>query len=124
MNKKESILVGVAVVVVIIVGLLLLKSYGPSSISSKLNFLPFGQSSDEKVAKKALDFINQNLLQEGQKAELVSSSTDSGVIKFTIKIGTDNYDSFITKNGKLFCPQIYDLSQPSPAASPAASPAN
>ena len=120
MNQKESILIGAAVVAVLLVGFLLLKNYAPSNISSYLNFPSFGQGGNDKVAKTAVDFINKNLLQQGQTAELVSSSEASGVIKFKIKIGTDTYDSYITKDGKLFCPQIYDLSQPSPT--PSASP--
>lgn len=117
MNKKDLILVMVAVVVVLVAAFVLIKTYAPSSVTSFLDFNPFN-GGKEAVAKKAIDFINGNLLENGQTAALVDAKNESGVVKFTIKIGETTYDSFVTTDGKLFCPQFYDLKSPLPSASP------
>ena len=117
MNQRDLILVMVAVVVVLVAAFLLIKTYAPPSVTSFLDFNPFG-GGKEAVAKKAIEFLNKNLLEPGQAAELVSSSKENGVIKFTIKIGETTYNSFVTTDGNLFCPQFYDLANPSPSVSP------
>lgn len=117
MSKRDLIFVMAAVVVVLIAAFLIIKTYAPSSVTSFLDYNPFN-AGKEAVANKAIDFINKNLLQDGQTATLVKSSKESGVVKFTIKLGDATYDSFITTDGKLFCPQFYDLNTPLPSASP------
>jgi len=61
--------------------------------------------SDKKVVQKAIDYINKNLLQPGTTASLVSVVEESGVYKFKISIGGQEYPSYITKDGRLLWPQ-------------------
>jgi len=62
-------------------------------------------SSGQEVAQKAIDYINKNLLQSGTTASLVSVVEESGVYKFKLNIGGQEYNSYITKDGKLLWPQ-------------------
>lgn len=65
----------------------------------------------QKLAQKAIDFINENVLTEGTTASLVSVKEENGLLKIRLKIGTAEYDSFITKDGKYLFPSAYDLTQ-------------
>ena len=67
---------------------------------SQTSFLGLSLSSGQKAAQKALDFINANMLQ-GQTASLESVNTVSGVYEFQLKIGEQEYTSYVTKDGKI-----------------------
>ena len=57
-------------------------------------------SSDDAV-DKAVDYINENMLQEGMLAELKDSGEESGLYSFKIEISGREYDSYVTKDGKM-----------------------
>ena len=57
--------------------------------------------SSQEAAGKATAFINQNLLQEGLTASLLNVAEGNGVYKFGIKVGEEEFDSYITKDGKI-----------------------
>lgn len=66
----------------------------------------------QQAAKRAIDFINQNKEMfgiEGMEASLVSVGEENGVYKIKLKIGEREYDSYVTKNGKLFFTHGIDL---------------
>jgi len=64
--------------------------------------------SPQEASEKAINFINQNLLTEGTTASLVNVTEENGVYKFRLKIGDQEYDSYVTKNGNLlFVDGIY-----------------
>jgi len=67
--------------------------------------------SPQEAAEKAIDYINQNLLEEGTTASLVNVVEENGVYKFRLKIGENEYDSYITKNGKLLFTEGFDLEE-------------
>lgn len=91
---KNTILLGVAILCVVVTGVLIFMNFGPS---------------DKVIAEKSVEYINTNLLQGQGTATLESVSSDSGLIKFKIKIGEQTFDSYATKNGKLFFPQAFEL---------------
>lgn len=62
-------------------------------------------SSSQEMAQKAIDYINKNLLASGMAASLVDVVEESGVYKFKLKIGENEYNSYITKDGKLLWPE-------------------
>ena len=62
------------------------------------------ETSPEDLAQKAIDYINENLLSEGITASLVSVVEESGLYKIHIKIGEEEYDSYVSKDGKLLFP--------------------
>ena len=67
---------------------------------SQTSFLGLSFNSGQKAAQKALDFINANMLQ-GQTASLENVKTVSGVYEFKLKIGEQEYTSYVTKDGKI-----------------------
>jgi hypothetical protein len=60
-----------------------------------------GSLAPQKAAEKAIDYINKNLVAQGIKASLIDTSEKSGVYKIHIKVGEREYDSYVTKDGKL-----------------------
>lgn len=104
---KNTALVGVGVIGVIIIAVLVFvnNNGGQFSFSGIL-----GQSS-QTIGEKAVDYINNNQL-SASPASLVSVADESGLVKIKIKIGENEYDSYVTKDGKyLFPQQPIDMSQ-------------
>ena len=62
------------------------------------------ETSPEDLAQKAIDYINENMLSEGLTASLVSVVEESGLYKIHLKIGEEEYDSYVSKDGKLLFP--------------------
>ena len=102
--NRNTILVSIAIIGIIITGGLIFASSNHSFSIPTI----FGQS-PAKIGQKAVDYINTAGLSTS-KAEFVSASEDSGLIKVKIKIGTQNFDSYVTKDGKLLFPQVIDMS--------------
>ncbi len=99
--NKNSVLIGVAVVAVIITAALIVSnSNGGFSLSLG--------SSDKKIAEKVINYINNNEL-AATPATLVEYSGVSGLVKITIKIGDNQFDSYATKDGRFLFPQAFDM---------------
>jgi len=65
-----------------------------------------GILNSQEIAQKAIDFINQNnMAGENQTASLGEVFDESGLYKFKVKIGENEFDSYVTKDGKLLFPQ-------------------
>jgi len=110
--NKNSILIGIAVIAIIITGGLIFAN------SSKGFSMPnFFGPSDSQIGKKVIDYINNNQL-SSTPASLVSVSDASGLFKVKIKIGTNSFDSYATKDGKFLFPQAFDMT-PKTTATPA-----
>ncbi len=62
-----------------------------------------------EVEQKALNFVNNNLLQPPFNAELSSSEDVGSLYKVVLSIAGQTVDSYITKDGKLFFPQGFDV---------------
>lgn len=97
---RNAILIAVAVIAVIITGVLIFVNSNPNHNFS----LPtlFGQS-DKQIAKNAIDYINQSKLAQST-VTLVSVSEQSGLVKMKISVGGQQFDSYVTKDGKLLFP--------------------
>ncbi len=102
--NKNTILVGIAAIAIIVTGILI---YTNSNQSFALPNV-FGVS-DSQIGKSAVDYINNNQLSQ-TPATLVKVAEASGLVKVTIKIGTSQFDSYVTKDGKLLFPQAFDMS--------------
>jgi hypothetical protein len=76
---------------------------------TQTSFLGLSFNSGQKIAQKAIDFINKNMLQ-GQTAVLGEVKTVSGVYEFKLKIGEQEYTSYITKDGKILFTSGIDIS--------------
>jgi len=81
--------------------------YGGTNNGDTL-FKGFGNQGGEEIAQKAIDFISENML-DGAEAVLVSVSEESGVYSFKMKIDDQEYDSYITKDGKILFPSGMSL---------------
>lgn len=104
--NRNTLLVAVAVVGIIITGVLIFVSENSGKFSfSRLNF---GGLSDEEVAKKAVDYINEKGL-ASSAVSLVSASEESGLVKIKIKIDSSEFDSYVSKDGKLLFPQVFKM---------------
>ena len=65
----------------------------------------FNNQKAEEIAQQAVEYINQNFLAMSEEgATLVSVVEESGVYKFTILIEGQEYNSYITKDGKILFP--------------------
>lgn len=66
----------------------------------------------KKVANNTLDFINTNLLPQGVKASLISSSAKgNGLYEVKFKIADREYDSYVSSDGKLLFPESISLAE-------------
>ena len=70
--------------------------------------LPGALSSDE-AAEKTVDYINENLLQPGTTATLVSVEDSGDLYNVKLRIGNQLYDSYVTKDGSLLFPNAVNL---------------
>ena len=66
--------------------------------------------SPQAAAKKAIDFINQTI-EEDVTASLLDVAQESGVYKVHLKIADTEYDSYITKDGKLLFSSAFNLTK-------------
>lgn len=57
--------------------------------------------SSDAAIDKAVKFINENMMQEGMLAELKDSGEENGLYSFKMDIGGQEYDSYVTKDGKM-----------------------
>jgi hypothetical protein len=96
--NKNTLLILIAVIGIVVTGVLIV-----GSNSVKLPFKVGSGLSNEVLAQKSLDYINKNLL-NGQTAVLVSTTEESGLVKLIIKIDESEFDSYVTKDGKLLMP--------------------
>jgi hypothetical protein len=72
-------------------------------VEEKIKFL-----SPQEAAEKAINFINENIL-KGATASLLNVSEENGVYKIRLKIEEQEYDSYVTKDGKLLFTNSIDL---------------
>jgi len=106
-NKSKNLIP----IAIIIAGLLIAGAFvyvNQGKVSEKA---PEGLS-PQQAAEKAINYINQNLLQGGATASLINVVEENGIYKFRLKIGQNEYDSYVTKNGKLLFIQGIDLEKP------------
>lgn len=104
LKNRNNVLVLVAMIGILVTGGLI---YANSN--SNFSLSSFFGASDAQIGKKAVDYINNSGL-SSSPASLVSVSEASGLIKVKIKIGTNEFDSYATKDGKLLFPQALDMS--------------
>jgi protein-disulfide isomerase len=64
-----------------------------------------------EAEQKALDFVNNNLLQAPFTAEVGSSEETANLYKVTLSVAGEVVDSYITKDGSLFFPQGFNVGE-------------
>jgi len=69
----------------------------------------------QEAAEKAINFINQNQNMfglQGVTVSLVNAMEENGVYKFRLKIGENEFESYVTKDGELLFIEGIDLNPP------------
>lgn len=65
--------------------------------------------SGQETAEMAIKYINDNFLTQDNAASLVSVVDVGDVLKIRLKVGGQEYDSYVTKDGALLFPEGYNL---------------
>ena len=100
---KNLIPISIIIAGLLIAGALIYLNQGKTEKAEGQVLIP------QQAAQIAIDYINQNILQQGTTASLLSVAEENGVYKFRLKIGENEYDSYVTKDGKILFPESYDL---------------
>jgi protein-disulfide isomerase len=82
-----------------------------SLIGSLVYFIPKRGGEVPVQVKNAMDYINKLVEEQGYTASLVSWKEESGVFRIDLKVGENQYQSFVTKDGKYLFPSAFDLSK-------------
>ncbi len=83
---------------------------------------PTGAATDvslQDAEAKAVNFVNTNLLQAPFTAKVTSSDDVGSLYLVTLDVAGQSVDSYLTKDGKLFFPQGFDVNVPLTDDSPA-----
>ena len=65
----------------------------------------------EAAKAKVEKYINANLLQPGTKATIKNITAEGNLYKVTVLVGTQEVVGYVTKDGKKFFPQSYDMTK-------------
>ncbi|PLX21679.1 hypothetical protein C0584_02065 [Candidatus Parcubacteria bacterium] len=66
----------------------------------------------EEAKVKAAEFINNNLVQPGTEVSIKEVTEEAGLYKVVVNLPNDQeIESFITKDGKKFFPQVMDIEE-------------
>jgi len=61
--------------------------------------------SPQEAAQKAINYINENLVEKGVVVSLVDVVEENGLYKFRLKMGEQEFVSYVTKDGKILFPE-------------------
>lgn len=103
--NKNTILVGVAIIGIVVTAALI---FAKDAEWFKWPDISGGGLSNEQVGQLAVVFINNSQLTQ-VPASLVSVSEEYGLVKIKLKIGSTEYDSYVTKDGKLLFPEALEI---------------
>jgi hypothetical protein len=70
-----------------------------------------GFLSRQEAAEKAVNYINQNILEKGATASLINASEEYGFYRIHLKIGESEFNSYVTRDGKFLFPEVYNLEE-------------
>jgi len=98
-----------------VLGLLLVISIFTNGFNIK-GGVGVGGISSQAASVKAVDYINNYLLEPGTSASLIDVKEEGNLYNVQMDIGGREYDSYITKDGSLLFPSAVDLNQETVAA--------
>ena len=104
-TNKNLIILAIAVIGILVIGSVV---YTNGFLGNNQNQNENILSSDE-ISEKVINFINENLLQGQATASLIEIVEENGLYKIKIKIGEEEFDSYVTTDGKLLFPQVIDI---------------
>lgn len=103
-----------SILMVILIASVLTNGFGLKQVLVKIP--------SEELAKKTIDFINENLLQPGTTASLVETDCKErpGLCKLTVNIGNNSFDSYISTDGEILFPEAIEMEKTEEADNQAA----
>lgn len=110
MNVKEKINKNLIAISIVIAGIILA---GAFIYINQGESIVFKDKSDmQSMGEIAIKYINENLLPPEIIASLVDISDSDSVYKIRLSIEGNEFDSYVSKDGKFLFPDGYDMSQP------------
>jgi len=98
MNMKKAIIV---LIILVALGGAGYKFFGAKTSGSIL--------SPEEAKAKAGEFINANLVQVGTEVDIKDIVDEGGLYRIVVNVGGQDFDSYLTKDGTKFFPQVLDM---------------
>lgn len=92
------------IILLIILAIFLIRGWGTTGMVTEV-------LTSEQAANRAIDYINNYLLQGQGTATLMNITEEAGLYNLKLQIGGRTYDSYVTKDGKLFFPTGIDLTE-------------
>jgi hypothetical protein len=65
----------------------------------------------EGAKTKVTEFVEKNLVQPGTKIDVSGVALENGLYKVSFKVGSQDVDTYITKDGSKFFPQAMDMNE-------------
>jgi len=108
LNKLTKNLIPLAIIVagLAVGGALIFTGQGGETDGGKTGFL-----SPQEAAEKAIKFINENMLTAENQASLIDVFEEGSIYKIKIEVGSQEYDSFVSKDGRFLFPEGIDLKE-------------
>ncbi|MEF8847064.1 MAG: hypothetical protein V5A57_01380 [Candidatus Paceibacterota bacterium] len=101
-TQKDYVILGLLLSVLVLIGGLFYFYQGGAAFSTN-------ELSAEEAKTKATQFINNNLMGEGQNATVENVTTTDSLYKIGLKVSGQKYNSYMTKDGSLLFPQGYEM---------------
>lgn len=102
--QKNYVIVGLLIAVLVLIGGTFYFYQGQSCVTGD-------ELSAEEAKTKAVQFINNNLMGQGQSASIENVTSTDSLYKLGLKVQDQSYESYMTKDGSLFFTQGYDMTQ-------------
>lgn len=103
-NVDQNFILIVIAIIVIAIG-----SYLAFGGGGGLNSILKKGFTNDEIAKKSIDYLNSDILKGQSTATLISVGEESGLVKIKLKVGSNEFDTYATKDGKLLFPQAFTM---------------
>ncbi len=97
-NKKVAIIIAIGIIILAVAGYLFYRNEFKLTAQNKI-------LTKNEAKTKVIDFVNNNMLQPGEKAEVKNISDENGLYKITIKVNNQLANTYLSKDGKEFFPR-------------------
>ncbi len=105
-NDRKIIIVALVLIALIAGGYFFIIKKNPQILQK------FTASQTESIRVKAEKFINENLVTPGTEAKINSISEENGLYKILVNVGGQDLTAYISKDGKNFFPQVFNMETP------------
>lgn len=103
LSKNTWFAIG-GIILLVVIGALI---YTNGDFSKILNVKFSKKLTSQEVAKKAIDYVNNVVLKGQSTVTMISFTDQDGFVKITMKLNTNQFDGYATKDGKYFFPEAF-----------------